>query len=65
MANIILLHKTEVKYLVKSNRPLKLLPLFAKVFERLSFNFLFSHFHNNNIFIKCQCGFMPGDSFIS
>ena len=29
------------------------------------FNSLFSHFHNNNLFIKCQSGFMPGGSGIS
>ena len=68
MDNIIPLHKREAKYLVKNkqtNRPISILPIFPKVFERVLFNSLFSHFHNNNLFIKCQSGFMPGDSCIS
>ena len=52
MANKIPVQKKEAKYL-------------AKVFERLLFNSLFSHFHNNNLFTKCQPGFMPSDSCIS
>ena len=68
MDNIIPLHKREAKYLVKNkqtNRPISILPIYPKVFERVLFNSLFSHFHNNNLFIKCQSGFMPDDSCIS
>ena len=39
--NIIPVHKREVKYLVKSYRPISFLPLFAKAFEILLFT-LFS-----------------------
>ena len=52
IANIIPVHNKEAKYLVKNYRPISLLPIFAKVFERLLFNSLFSHFHNNNLFTK-------------
>ena len=38
---------------------------FSKIFEILSFNSLFSHFRNNNLFTKYQPGFTPGDSCIS
>ena len=56
MANIILVHKN---CLVKNYRPISLLPIFAKVFERLLFNSFFSHFHNNNYLpnfsqVSCQ-----------
>ena len=50
---------------MKNYRPITLSPIFAKVFERLLFNSLLSHFHNNNLFTKCQSGFLPGDSCIS
>ena len=40
---------------------MSLLPVFAKVFERLLFNSLFAHFHDNDLFTKCQSGFMPSD----
>ena len=65
MANIIPVHKKEEKNIVKNYRPISLLPIFAKVFERLLFNSLFAHFHDNDLFTKCQSGFMPGDSCIS
>ena len=45
MVNIIPVHKKEAKYLVKNYRPISLFPIFAKVFERLLYNSLFSHFH--------------------
>ena len=65
MANITPVHKKEEKLIVKNYRPISLLPIFAKVFEKLLFNLLFAHFHDNNLFTKCQCGFMPDDSCIS
>ena len=65
MANIVPVHKKEAKYLVNNYRPISLLTIFTKVFERLIFNSLFSHFHNNNLFSKCQSGFIQGDSYIS
>ena len=65
MANIIPVHKKEEKHIVKNYRPISLLPIFAKIFERLLFNSLFIHFHDNDLFTKCQSGFMPGDSCIS
>ena len=64
MASIILVHKKE-KNIAKNYRPVSLLPIFAKVFERLLFNSLFAYFRNNDLFTKCQSGFMLGDSFIS
>ena len=50
---------------MKNYRPISLLPIFGKVFERLLFNSLFAHFHDNDLFTKCQSGFMPVDSCIS
>ena len=65
MANIIPVHKKEEKNIVKNYRPISLLPIFAKVFEKLLFSSLFPHFHDNDLFTKCQSGFMSGDSCIS
>ena len=42
MANIIPVHKKEAKYLAKNYRPISVLPIFAKVFERLFYLILFS-----------------------
>ena len=66
MANIIPVCKKEAKYLVKNYKPrIRFLLIFAKVFERFLCNSVFFHFHNNNLFIKCQSSFVRGDSSIS
>ena len=41
---------------VKNCRPISLLPIFGKMFQRVVYNFLFTHF---------QSGFLPGDSCIA
>ena len=44
--------------------PISLLPIFAKVFERLE-RLLFNALFDNDLFTTCQSGFMQGDSCIS
>ena len=50
------------KQLIKNYRPLSLLPICGKVFEKLIFNHLYSYLHTNNLITKNQSGFRPGDS---
>ena len=57
--------KKESKNLLKNYRPISLLPIFGKIYERIIFKELFNHFHQNHLFTKCQSGFLPGDSCIS
>ena len=64
-ANAVLVHKKEDKNLLKNYRPISLLPIFGKIFERILFKDLFNCFHKNQLFTKCQSGFLPGDSWIS
>ena len=64
-ANVVPIHKKESKNLLKNYRPISLLPIFGKIFERIIFKELFNHFHQNHFFTKCQSGFLPGDSCIS
>ena len=64
-SNVVLIHKKESKNLIKNYRPISLLPIFGKVFERLVFNMLFNFFLQNKLFTPCQSGFIPGDSCVS
>ena len=64
-ANVVPIHKKESKNLLKNYRPISLLPIFGKIYERIIFKELFNHFHQNQLFTKCQSGFLPGDSCIS
>ena len=64
-ANVVPVDKKEYKNLMKNYRPISLLPIFGKIFERVIFKDLFNYFHKNKLFTKCQSGFLLGDSCIS
>ena len=61
-ANVTPVFKKESKQLVKNYRPISLLPLFAKVFERILFLRMYNHFIVNDLITNNQSGFRPGDS---
>ena len=63
--NIVPVHKKADKNLVKNYRPISLLPICGKVFEKIIYNNLFNFFMANNILVKNQSGFLPGDSCVS
>ena len=63
-ANVVPVHKKESKSLIRNYRPISLLSILGKIFERLIYRDLFNHFYCNNLFTKNQSGFMPGDSCI-
>ena len=50
-ANVVPVHKKESKNLVKNYRPIRLLPIFGKIFERVIFKNLFNY--KNQLFTKC------------
>ena len=64
-ANVVYAHKKESQNLVKNYRPISLLPIFGKNFERVVFKDLFNYYHKNLLFTKCQSAFLPGDSCVS
>ena len=49
---------------VNNCRPVSLLSMFSKIFERLIYNAMFKHLDNNFISSN-QSGFKPGDSYIN
>ena len=51
--------------LVKNYRPVSLLPIFGKMFERVIYNSLFNYFQSNRLSTPSQSGFLPGDSCIA
>ena len=56
-ANVV--HKKDSKNLVKNYRPISLLPIFGKIFEKIIYNVLFGHLKTNDILVNCQSGFLP------
>ena len=61
-ANVTPVHKKESKQIVKNYMPISLLPLLAKIFERILFSNMYNHLILNNLITKNQSGFRPGDS---
>ena len=50
------------KQLVKIYRPISLLPICGKLFEKMIFTSLYSYLNNNILVTHNQSGFRPGDS---
>ena len=64
-ANVVPVHKKESKNILKNYRPISLLPVCGKIFEKCIYNSLYSYLESNNILSKFQSGFRKGDSCIS
>ena len=64
-ANVIPVHKKESKNLLKNYRPISLLPVCGKIFEKCIYNSLYGYLQSNDILSKSQSGFRKGDSCIS
>ena len=57
--------KKNDKQLVKNYRPICLLPICGKVFERILYNSLFDFLNQNDLISQAQSGFTPGDCCIN
>ena len=62
MASVTPVHKKDNKQIINNYRPISLLPIFAKVFEKIIFKNLYNHLVSNNLITNNQSGFRPGDS---
>ena len=63
--NIVPAHKKNDKQRSNKYRPISLLPICSKIFERLIFNEMFGFFIENDLISQHQSGFKPGDSCIN
>lgn len=64
-ANVTPVHKKGTRDDVKNYRPISLLSVIGKVFERCIFKYLHNFIRENNLITSCQSGFTPGDSTIN
>ena len=60
-ANVVSTFKKGDKQCIKNYRPVSLLPVCGKVFERLHYNNMFSFFSENDLISPKQSGFRPSD----
>ena len=63
--NIIPVHKKGNKDLINNYRPVSLLPIFSKIYEKCIYDTLYNYFEGNDLFSKSQSGFRKGDSCVS
>ena len=64
-ANVVPIHKKGDKQTLKNYRPVSLLPICGKIFERLIYNEMFGFFLDKGLISANQSGFKPGDSCIN
>ena len=64
-SNIIPVHKKNDKRLVNYYRPISLLPVFGKIFEKIIFNKIYNYLSKENLLNPNQSGFRPSDSCIN
>ncbi|MEO0684333.1 MAG: reverse transcriptase family protein, partial [Cyanobacteria bacterium J06649_11] len=64
-ANVVPVFKKGDKTIIKNYRPVSLLPVFGKIFEKCIFDSIYNYMESNSLFSACQSGFRKGDSCIS
>ena len=64
-SNIIPVHKKNDKQLVNNYRPISLLPIFGKIFEKIIFNKIYNFLLEEKLLNPNQSGFRPSDSCIN
>ena len=64
-ANIKPVHKKDDKQCVNNYRPVSLLPVFGKIFEKLIFNEIYSFLDSEKLLNTNQSGFRPFDSCVN
>ena len=57
--------KKESKNLKENYRPISLLPILSKMFEKVLFDLLYDYFIQNQLLTPCQSGFIKGDSCVN
>ena len=63
--NVVPIHKKDDKQNVKNYRPVSLLPICGKIFERLIYNVMYEFLTENDLLSPKQSGFRSGDSCIN
>ena len=64
-ANVIPVHKKNCRQSSSNYRPISILPIFVKIFEKLLFDAIYKHLYGHSLITPHQSGFHPGDSIIN
>ena len=64
-ANVQPVHKKDSRQIASNYRPISLLCVSGKIFEKIIFDQMYNFFNENNLITEHQSGFRPGDSTIN
>jgi hypothetical protein len=64
-ANVLPIFKKAETFITTNYRPVSLLSIVAKIFEKIVFKYLFNYFRDHFLISGWQSGFMPGSSTIT
>jgi hypothetical protein len=64
-ANVLPIYKKAEDFITTNYRPVSLLSILAKVFEKVVFKYLFNYFREHFLISIWQSGFVPGSSTIT
>lgn len=64
-ANVVPVHKKGNRQVISNYRPISLLPICGKLFEKILFDAIYKHLSDNELISPNQSGFRPGDSTIN
>ena len=64
-ANVVPIHKKDLKTVISNYRPISLLSCAGKLFEKVFFKYVFNHLHDNFVLSTHQSGFLPGKSTVT
>lgn len=64
-ANVVPIHKKDSRSCTTNYRPISLLPVFGKLFEKIILDSIYSHLRKNSLLTPHQSGFQLGDSTIN
>jgi hypothetical protein len=65
LANVCPIYKKAEEFFTCNYRPISLLDIIAKVFERVVFKYLYNYFRENFLISIWQSGFLPGTSTVT
>ena len=64
-ANVIPINKKDSRRCKTNYRPISLLPIFGKLYEKIIFDLVYNHLRQNGLLTPHHSGFQPGDSTIN